>query len=304
MHINLYKTLLTVLILVIAGNTFAQGEYDAVKKSAPEKDAITEPDSFKIGLDYISNNVFMGRTGTTTTPTFAPNAKYGFGSGLYFSGTLDFLPNNKTKKLDGGDLSAGYDFDLSDDLSGVVSYTKFLYSSASTRIGSSISSTFNAGLNYDITDVVTPYVDVDYNVNRKGITDDIFFNFGISHDFITRKIFTDRDLFLISPSVSANIGSQNFYDAYLIKKVFKNAKKTEVQNTLINQYEQNLNKLKLLDYEFSTPLEYKLNHFIFQFTPTYAIVESQSLSAALTKTIGLSNKSSVFYISTGLSLKF
>lgn len=304
MSFKLYKPLLIVLILGTAVPAFAQVEPETVKKPAFAKDAVTETNSFKFGLDYISNNVFMGRTGTVITPTLAPNAKYSFGSGIYFSGSMDFLPNNKTKKLDGGDLAAGYDFDLTDDLSGVVSYNKFFYNSASTRIGSSVSSTFNAGLDYDIKEIITPSISVDYNINRQGIPNDVFLYFGLSHDFIVQKLFATKDIFLVSPTVSINTGSQNFYDGYLTKKVFKNVKRTEAQNALVDQYEQTLSKFKLLDYEFSAPLEYKLNHFIFQFTPTYAYVENEAKSAALTKAIGLSNKTSVFYISTSLSLKF
>src|SRR4051812_4867636 len=61
--------------------------------------------SFKIGIHYSNNDVFMGRTDTVATPIATPNFKYSFRSGLYISGSLDFVTNRKNKKLDGGDFT-------------------------------------------------------------------------------------------------------------------------------------------------------------------------------------------------------
>ena len=138
-------------------------------------------------------------------------------------------------------------------------------------------------------------------LNKQGINNDVFLNIGITHDFIAEGIFGEKDIFLISPTVAANTGTQNFYDAYLVKKKLKTAKRTAAQNALITAYTNQLSNYKLLDYEISAPLEYKTEHFIFQFTPTYAIVKNQ-----LPKTIQaqISNKPSVFYFETGIFLKF
>jgi hypothetical protein len=73
---------------------------------------------------------------------------------------------------------------------------------------------------------------------------------------------------------------------------------------LVTAFESNLSEFELLDYEFSAPLEYKAGHFIFEFTPTYAIVENGFKSAAVAKAVGLSDNTSVFYIETAIALKF
>jgi hypothetical protein len=302
--IKLFKIpLLTFTLLGSAYAAFGMTMRDTTKEDTPLKDTVKEKSYFKIGVDYISNNVFMGRTSTVATPTIEPEAKFTFKSGLYVSGSLDYLPNNKTQKLDGGDIGAGYDFDITDDLTGGVSYTKLFSSENSTRIGSSISSTFNAFFDYDIGDIITPSIGGDYDINKQGISNDAFFNLGLSHDFIARKIFGSKDLLLISPTVSANAGTQNFYDGYLTKKVFKNAKRTANQNTLITKFEQNASQFKILDYELSAPFEYKAGYFILQFTPTYAIVQNEFKPAAA-KALGLADKSSVFYFTIGAVLKF
>jgi hypothetical protein len=243
----------------------------------------------------------MGRSDTVTTPVIAPQVKYTLKQGIYFSGSLDFLPNKKNNKLDGGDLSAGYEFDITDDLSGSASYAKLFYSKTSTQIAAAISSTFNVNFNYDIADIISPSVSADYNLNKQGIGNDFFLNFGLTHDFINVGIFGEKDILLISPTATVNAGSQNFYDAYLTKKKLKNAKRSAAQNALLTKYINQLSQFALLDYEIAVPLEYKTGHFIFQFTPTYAIVENQLPKEVVAK---ISNQPSIFYFETGVFLKF
>ncbi|WP_428330159.1 hypothetical protein [Mucilaginibacter sp.] len=299
----LLNSLLTILFLFFAGSAFSQtgnlpGSDGKVKHDDKSTDGTS---SIKFGINYSSNNVFMGRTDTIRTPTIIPQIKYTLKSGIYFSGSIDIIPNRKKKKLDGGDLTAGYDFDITDDLSGGASYSKLFYNSTSTQIASAISSTFNANLNYDIGNIISPSISADYNINKQGINNDIFVNFSLTHDFIVAGVFGDADILLISPTATANTGTENFYDAYLTKKTFKNAKRTAAQNALITKYTNMLSQYKLLDYEFSAPVEYKSGHFIFQFTPTYAIVQNQLPKGISTR---ISTKPSVFYFETGVSLKF
>jgi len=299
----LLKSLLTAFFVLFAYAAFSQ------TTDLPGIDEKTKPDDksndatslFKFGVSYLSNNVFMGRSDTVTTPVIAPQVKYTLKQGIYFSGSLDFLPNKKNNKLDGGDLSAGYEFDITDDLSGSASYAKLFYSSTSTQIAAAISSTFNVNFNYDISDIISPSVSADYNINKQGIGNDFFLNLGITHDFINVGIFGEKDILLISPTATVNTGSQNFYDAYLTKKKLKNVKRNAAQNALLTKYINQLSQFALLDYEIAVPLEYKTGHFIFQLTPTYAIVENQLPKEVAAK---ISSQPSIFYFETGMFLKF
>ena len=303
--IKLYKLLLLTFLYCYAYNTTAQTASDTnAIKNLPSEDTLAKNSSLKIALDYLSNNVFLGRTSSSTTPVLSPDVRYTFQSGLFISGNLNYLPKNATQKLDGGNLSAGINSDLTDDLSGELSFTKLFYSTNSNQIGSSVSSTINGNLTYDIGNVISPSINANYSINKQGIKNDINLNLGLAHDFIMKDVFAQKDLILISLSITANAGTQNFYDAYITRKVFKKAKRTAAQNLLVAEFEQNVNRLKLLDYEFSLPVEYKAGHFIFQFTPTYAIVENQIKSKAVAKVLGIVRNTSVFYFSTGVTYKF
>jgi hypothetical protein len=301
---KLLQVSLTALFIFTFNSSFAQtGSLPGTtEKIKPDNKSNNGTSSLKFGVNYSSNTVFMGRSDTTRTPALIPEIKYTLKSGLYFSGSLDILPGNKKKKLDGGDLSAGYDINITDDFSAGASFSKLFYNATSTQVNSSSSGTFNINLNYDIGDIISPSVSADYSLNKKRIGNDIFVNIAVAHDFIVEGVFGDDDFILISPTAAANTGSQNFYDAYLVtKKNLKTAKRTAAQNALIAQYTSKLGQFSLLDYELSAPLEYKTGHFIFQFTPTYAIVENQlpkNLAAAI------STNTSVCSFETGVSLKF
>src|SRR5438552_17272537 len=52
--------------------------------------------SFKIGVNYMSDNVFMGRADTVKTPTILPEMKYIFKNGIYLAATADYIPNRVT----------------------------------------------------------------------------------------------------------------------------------------------------------------------------------------------------------------
>jgi hypothetical protein len=304
---NFYKTLLTCTLscttLIGFSQTTTKTTTDLSAMDSLKK-VTTKKSSFKIGVNYVSDNVFMGRADSITTPILVPEIKYTLKSGIYFSGRLNIIPGRKKNKVDGGDLSLGWDFDITDNLSGGVSYSKPFYSTTSTQISSAVSSTFNGNLSYDLGDIITPSFSIDYNINKQGIAGDVLINIGLTHDFIAEGIFGNKDILLVSPTVATNSGTQNFYDGYIVYRKLKNAKKDAAETKLISAYTAQLSQYKTLDYEFSLPVEYKTGALILQFTPVYAVAENQFTSAAIVKTLGLSSQTSVFYFDLGVSLKF
>jgi len=299
-----YVPLFTLLFLLSAFGALAQNTSNEDAEDLLDKLDIKKG-SFKIGANYLSNNVFMGRADTVKTPTILTDMKYTFKNGIFLAATANYIPNRVTNKLDGGSLAAGYDFDITDNLLGGLSYTKLFYTANSTQIGSAINSTVNANLSYDITGVITPLVSVDYNFLKQDFGHDIFLNASLSHDFAIEGIFGDRDFLMISPTVSMNAGTQNFYDAYFVLKKYKLTKKAlaleQAAESLIIKRENQLSKFRLLDYEFSAPVEYKMGVLILSFIPTYAVAENK-LPPRVTK--GMVSGSGIFFFETGAALKF
>jgi hypothetical protein len=267
--------------------------YGAGAQSKPDTTTDDKP-VFKVGLSFINNDIFYGRADTVATPTIIPLIKYTFGSGLYLSADLNIVTNRKNNKVDGGSIAAGYEFALSDDLEGSTSFTKWFYNGNSTQVGSANRGNFNANLNYNLADIITPSISFDYNFNRSGVANDTYINAGLSHDF-------EFDNFTISPSVELNIGTQNFYNDYVARRVTRNKKATVLQNPLTTAEQADLARFQVLDYEFSVPFEYENNHVIVNFTPTYTLAQNK-LPANISS--GLSVKSNIFYFQLGVVLKF
>jgi hypothetical protein len=296
----MYKLLPVVALIFSSACVFAQTDTGSV---TPPKS------SFKIGVNYTSNGVYLGRADTITTPSLSPKITYTLKSGLYFSGSMDFITNRKNNKLDGGSLEAGYDHSFTDDFEGGASFTKLFYSSNSTQVSSSVSSTFNAYVDYDIADIITPAFSVNYSFGKNGgAGGDFGINPNISHDFAIDGVFGDDDLLLISPEAGLNAGSQNFYASYLERKGKLNRKAI---NAAYTNYYNVLGTFTLLDYELTAPIEYKTGGFVISFVPTYAFAQDSLPKAtlaeqAITKTIETSQpfKSSIFYFEVGLSFKF
>ncbi|CAN5186679.1 hypothetical protein BH09BAC6_BH09BAC6_26350 [soil metagenome] len=300
----LYKLVFTSVLLCFAFSVYSQNQQGlpgAGEKIKPDDKTNDGTAAFKVGVTFINNDVFMGRADTVRTPALIPAIKYTFASGIYFSGSLNIIANRKKNKLDGGDIAAGYEYELSDDLSGGVSVTKLFYNSKSTQIASSISSSFNANLTYDIGDIVSPSVNADYNIIKQAAANDIFLNVALTHDFNITGVFGGDDVLLISPTVTVNTGTENYYDAYLGRKNIKRVNRTPAQTAELTKFTAQLSRFQLQDYELSAPVEYKSGHFIFQLTPVYAIVKNQLPATIASR---LSAKPSVFYFETGVAWKF
>jgi hypothetical protein len=183
---------------------------------------------------------------------------------------LYYVPNKISNKVDGGGLSAGYDFDVMTDLSGTISYTKQFYSASSTEITSSIRNSVSVNLNYDIGEIMSAAVNTDYIINKQG-TDEFFVGLDLSHDFIKQGVSGSNNLLLISPTFTINMGQPEF------------------------------SGYSVLDYEISVPTEYKTGKFVFQFMPIYAITTGKLPGVVSVTGPG---KSSIFYFETGVTFKF
>jgi len=267
------------------------------QKLDPTESEKSEKTSYlKIETDYLTNNVFLGRADTVLQPSFAPGIGYYHKSGLYMNATANYLPRNTTSKLDNGAIEIGYTVELTDRLSGSLYFDKLFYSPTSTSIKSSISSTSVISLTYNIADIITPTVELDYNVNKAAIPGDFLMNIGLNHDFIFNPIFGGEDNFTISPALNFNIGTQNFYKNYLQRK-FKN-KKLQAQETKAIDA---LAPFQALDYEFSLPISYTSSRFTFSYTPTEAIAVNKLPKAILNT---YENATNLFYSTFTLILKF
>lgn len=277
--------------------------------------------TLKANIGFMSNTVFLGRTDSVATTSYSAGLTYTLKSGIFFSGSVNYIPSRQFDKVDEGTLEAGYNFDH-DDLSGGFTVSKYFASFNSTQLISALNANLSAELSYNLFDVISPSVHVDYALNRSGSNNDFVLNAGLDHEFEFEKLFDPHDHLGITPAFHLNAGTQNFYTTYIVRKKAGAGKRflhasasakgkgkgisTGVTATTgkgsTTTQTTSTNKFQTLDYEWSAALEYSIKKFTFELTPTYAIAVNQVYDDG-TKTVSQPN-SSVFYFQASLSYTF
>ncbi len=268
---------------------------DSTKSDKPDKSY------FETGLSYLSNNVYLGRHDSLKIPYLIPSFDYYNKSGWYAGASLSYLASAGNSRVDLATVEAGYAF-TKNKFSGILSVEKDFYNSQSKNVRAETKGSVNGTLSYDF-GFIKPVVQGGIAFNN---TDDYYATFGLEHSFF----FLD-DNFEINPSFLINASTQNYYSSYYVKRKFKTKKKNQ-PITSTKAYLPNASDFKIMDYEFSSPVDYSLGKFIFDITPTLSlpvnpnvivVTVTQPSNSSITreKTESLSN---IFYWSAGITYTF
>lgn len=253
---------------------------------------------FKLSASYLSNAVYYGRKDSFAVPYITPTISYYDKSGFYIEGSLSYLSTAGASGFDAGAISAGYEFNSSNEkLSGAVYASKYFTSTSSFSVHGEVNSELAASLDYN-TGPVTINSGADISFASKT---DFGVNLGLSHNF-----GFDDDHLGITPTFLFNAGTQKFYEDYYTKRKFS-AKRKRRQTTNSNAIQVIVvaKKFAILDYELSLPINYDKAKWGLFFTPTYSLPVNgfqYSINNGLTnRTEVLSN---TFYAEVGGYIKF
>lgn len=291
------KKNLTLFICFLLASVFAyaQGskdDLDSLLDDAPKA-------YFKASLDYLSDNIYLGRKDSVATPYITPAIEYHFKSGIFLSGSISYLSTEH--RIDVSTLGAGYGFSKG-KWDGEFIAEKYFYSSQSYSVRSEQKGDMNASIGYDF-GFINPSVSGFINFGTKS---DYGTSFTLEHTFL---LFDEK--IDVTPSFVANASTQNYYSAYYKKRKYVKTKKGKKITYSANANTQDASKFKLLDYEFSAPLNYVVKRFTFNFTPTVAVpVNPSVVTLTLTPKTGPSitktfteNIGTSFFWSAGISYK-
>ena len=107
----------------------AQNEIDKELSFLDSADAKTS--FFKIGADYISNNVYFGRKDSAINPYLTPLIGYYDKSGLFVEGSLALIPKNNIR-TDLFTIAGGYDFySKNNKFTGEIYAAKYFFNDSS-----------------------------------------------------------------------------------------------------------------------------------------------------------------------------
>ena len=269
---------------------------DSTKSEEPAKS------HFEAELSYLSNNVYLGRQDSLKVPYLTPTFSYYNKSGIYVSSSLSYLNSAGISRVDLFDIDAGYTF-TSSKLSGDFYAEKDFYNSQSKNVKSETKGSVNGTLSYDL-GFIKPVLQGGIEFNK---ANDYYAALGLGHSF-----FLVDDNLEIDPSFLVNASTQNAYSSYYTKRKFATKKKQTGPVTTTQAYLQNASDFKIMDYEFSLPVDYSAGKFTFDFTPTVAmpvnpnvvvttVTPPSGISVTKTKTEKLTNP---FFWSVGVTYDF
>ncbi|MBN9382569.1 MAG: hypothetical protein J0H74_17535 [Chitinophagaceae bacterium] len=218
---------------------------------------------FEASLSYQSDNVYLGRKDSASLPYYTPMLTYYHKSGLYFSAAASYLHNSTDQRVDVVTLEGGYDYTVG-KYGGEISFSKYFYNSQSTSVTSGITGSLSYRSEYDL-GFVEPSITLGLDLGPKT---DFQGAFELEHTFAA---FDDK--LEITPSMTANGSTLNFYDNYYKTRRFKRRKgqKTVSGTVDITGTVPDAGSFRILDYEPGLSLKYIAGRFSCSFTPVYAI---------------------------------
>jgi hypothetical protein len=260
---------------------------------------------FEAGMNYQSNDVYLGRKDSTVLPYYIPAITYYHKSGFYFSASLDYLRNATESRIDLVTLEAGYKFSTG-GYDGQFTASKYFYNSRSTSVTSELTASMDYQNSFDL-GLIKPVMEVTLNIGSKL---DFAALLGIEHNFY---LFEDK--LDITPVFVANASTQNYYSDYYKKRRYTiKIKKQQTQTGIasISGTVIDASKFKLLDFEPGVPINYRIGKCTINFTPTYSIpvhpatvaiqtVRQDGTIINRTKTENIEN---TFYWTAGLTFLF
>jgi len=218
---------------------------------------------FQGGINYLSNNVYLGRKDTVNMPYITGTVGYYHKSGLYLNGSVSYLPNSDPGRIDLVTVEGGYHFKTG-KFEGQATAAKFFFNSLSNNVKAELKGAVSFLGAYDLS-FIKPVITPMLNISNKL---DFTLTTGLEHTFYSE----DND-FDITPTINMNGSTQNYYSSYYKDRKFKVKKKkvTVVEKGTVTGVVLDASQFKILDYEFTLPVNYVYKKFTFNFTPTYAI---------------------------------
>ena len=266
------KLYTTLVLLTFAISSQAQDEKQAFTTLSDSPHVAATADSLskhrrhtylEATLDYQSNSVYMGRKDSAILPYFTPGLGFYHKSGFYATASAAWLKNAGDSRIDLVTIGAGFRFSAG-KYEGDFTASKYFYNAQSTSVTSAIRGSLSYFSSYDLGWIRTTLT----GLLNWGTNTDMEASLDIEHSFD----FMDNAL-EITPTLSANAGTLNYYSNYYKTRRFnrKNTKKAVSGTVTITGTVVNPSAFTILDYEASLPISYIAGKFTFSATPAFSI---------------------------------
>lgn len=220
-----------------------------------EDDPLDEVTHLQLGINTLSDNVYLARRDSVAMPYITPYIGYYFRSGFSLQASVSYGAYKKWGRFDRACLSGAYDRTFGYNMLAGIYAEQYFYYKKSTAVAASI--TQRAGLYWKYrNDLVQPQIEVTYS---KGTSADIAVFTTLDHRF---KLAQDK--VNIYPAFTLAVGTQHFYDDYNVRRALKE------NNVLITTSVQESGKIRPMSLELSAKTTYWNDHWLITLIPTYA----------------------------------
>lgn len=273
-----------IVVNIIPGISFGQIDAPAFN---PPKTTVT----FFGGSVFTSRLHYFGRTDSLKSNALLPTVLVQFDSvGLYVNGT-GVLLNNKQQSLKyaGTIVEAGYRFGKLKGIAGNVFASKFFYN---TQQLPQSALKAQAGINLShLNNILNLTTSGSIAFSNKT---DFFAAAGINHPF---KWIKDKSVFLVTPTLMMNAGSQKFINSYYRTSSIPGLPFPDQEEVI-----EISKKFSILSYEMSMPLVFARKQIFFIVTPSYVI--PQNIVTVPNHPELSENASNLFYTNVTLLFSF
>lgn len=246
-----------ILMMLGALNGVAQssGLYYLDKKY--DDDPMDDVTHLDLGMNILTNNVYLGRRDKSSLPYITPYIGYYFRSGFYLNGSVSYGAQKKFGRFDMACLEGGYDRTYGTTILAGVYAQQYFYYKRSTAITAAISQSAGIYVKY-MNDLIEPQVNFTYN--NTTLSPDYVIQISLDHHFqLAQKKLN------IYPTFSFYTGTQHFYDNYYVNRI-KRESNVDVSSTI-----PDAGNIRPVAAEFSVKTILWTGHWMFIFTPTYAV---------------------------------
>jgi len=236
---------------------------------AQSQESKTKP--FKLKFGYTSNQIYNGRADSLVVPYVTGSFKFLDKSGFYAKTNLSYLTSSYASRIDLIGLGIGYQKLLKDQFLVTASFDKNFYNSQSISVSSEVLGNLGASFYY-----LNDFVDLGASFGSIFTTgkSDVSVNFDLSHDFS----FAD-DQWSVEPTANINFSTRHYSEIYSNNRRNKTSNSGNVVrgSDITTIQTIGANKLSLLNYELSLPINYYGKGFGFYITPAYSIAQNPSV---------------------------
>jgi len=270
---------LIIPLLLCSCAAWAQDSLSTIQDSVPVK----KRSHLKIEIDYLSDNVYLGRSDSVKIPYITAGLRYIHKSGLFAGVSASYLSTEG--RTDMFELSGGYMISKG-NWEAEISGTKYYYNANSYSVNAETRGAISLYSAYDL-GWISPSITAGMKFSQ---TTDYTTTLGLEHDFS----FLEESL-LVEPGIYMNASTQNYYNAYFQKRKYATNRKGQQKVVgTVTASTEDAATFKILDYELTVPVEYTTHRFTIGITPVYAIpVNANRVNITVTTANATRNK--VYY---------